>query len=278
MPLRLAATRLAAAFSLVVVVGALSALTPAPASAAQCGNTASGFDAWKQQFAKEAAAQGIGRAGIAALMATSYSYPTIRADRSHHGMNVSLADFMRIRGANAIIAKGRREKAANAALFAEIQRRYGVPAGPIIAVWGMETAFGAFMGDTNTLSAAATLAYDCRRQAYFTDQFMAALQLVDRGEISSSTIGAKQGEVGQTQFLPKNYLLYGVDGDGDGRVDLRDKADALASTANYFKGHGWIPGAGYQPGQPNYAAIQAWNAAPVYEQAIAIIGAAIDKG
>ena len=86
------------------------------------------------------------------------------------------------------------------------------------------------------------------------------------------------GEVGQTQFLPKSILLYGVDGDGDGVVNLNSKADALASTANFLKGHGWVRGAGYQPGQPNFAAIQGWNAAGVYQQAIAIIGRRIDGG
>jgi membrane-bound lytic murein transglycosylase B len=84
------------------------------------------------------------------------------------------------------------------------------------------------------------------------------------------------GEVGQTQFLPKSVMLYAVDGDGDGRVNLSSKADALASTANFLKGHGWVPGAGYQLGEPNFAALQGWNAARVYQQAIAIIGRRID--
>ncbi len=168
-------------------------------------------------------------------------------------------------------------RAANAALFASIEKRYGVPAGPLIAIWGMETAFGSFMGNQPTLSAVATLAYDCRRPEYFTDQLYAALQLIDRGVLSGATRGAMHGEVGQTQFLPKSILLYGVDGDGNGVVNLNAKADALASTANFLKGHGWVRGAGYQPGQPNFAAIQGWNAAGVYQQAIAIIGRRIDR-
>ncbi|MGK2923382.1 MAG: lytic murein transglycosylase, partial [Methyloceanibacter sp.] len=86
------------------------------------------------------------------------------------------------------------------------------------------------------------------------------------------------GEVGQTQFLPKAILLYAVDGDGNGRIDLNSKADALASTANFLRGHGWRPGAGYQPGQPNFAAIQGWNAAGVYQQTIAIVARQIDGG
>jgi membrane-bound lytic murein transglycosylase B len=122
----------------------------------------------------------------------------------------------------------------------------------------------------------ATLAYDCRRPQYFTEHLYAALKLVDRGSLSASTIGAMHGEVGHTQFLPKNILLYGADGDGDGRVNLNSRADALASTARFLQAHGWVRGAGYQPGERNFAAIQGWNAAPVYEKAIAIIGKQID--
>ena len=85
------------------------------------------------------------------------------------------------------------------------------------------------------------------------------------------------GEIGQTQFLPNSILLYGVDGDADGSVNLNTKADALASTANFLKRHGWGRGAGYQPGQPNFSAIQGWNAASVYQNAIAIIGKQIDE-
>jgi len=169
-------------------------------------------------------------------------------------------------------------KAANAALLASIEKRYGVPPGPLLAIWGMETGFGGFMGNQNTISAVATLAYDCRRTEYFTGHLYAALQLIDRGVLSPGQRGAMHGEVGQTQFLPKSILLYGVDGDGNGRVDLNSKADALASTANFLRGHGWVPGAGYQPGQPSYVAIQGWNAAGVYQQAIAIIGRQIDDG
>ncbi len=180
------------------------------------------------------------------------------------------------RGAPAIAAKGKSMKAANAALLGAIEKRYGVPPGPLLTIWGMETGFGTFMGNQPTVSAVATLAYDCRRTEYFTDQLYAALELVDRGVMSSGTRGAMHGEVGQTQFLPKNILLYGVDGDGNGVVNLNSKADALASTANFLKGHGWVRGAGYQPGEPNFAAIEGWNAAGVYQQTIAIVGKRID--
>jgi lytic murein transglycosylase len=246
------------------------------AQAASCGKTGSGFEAWKQEFAAEAQANGVSGKALAALGKTSYATKTINADRNQKSFKLTLEQFMAKRGAKTIISKGRTLKKTNAALFNKLESRYGVPPGPLIAIWGMETGFGSFMGNANTMSAVATLAYDCRRSEYFTNQLYAALKLVQNGTLSSSSVGAMHGEVGQTQFLPANVLKYGVDGDGNGRVDLRNKADALASTANFLRGHGWSAGGGYQQGQGNYGAIQGWNAASVYQQAIAIIGAEID--
>jgi membrane-bound lytic murein transglycosylase B len=241
------------------------------ARAAQCGSGPGGFEAWKQQFAEQARAKGIGSAGISALMGTNYASATIAADRGQRSFSLSLNQFLAKRGASTIVARGRAMKQSHAALFASIQQRYGVPPGPLIAIWGMETGFGSQRGNQNMLSSIATLAYDCRRPEYFTDQLYAALQLIDRGVLSASTRGSMHGEVGQTQFLPKNILAYGT-----GNLD--NAANALNSTAAFLKAHGWRAGAGYQPGEPNFAAIQAWNAAGVYQQAIAMMGRQIDGG
>ncbi|CAN5378681.1 lytic transglycosylase domain-containing protein [soil metagenome] len=251
-------------------------LMPAAAQAARCGSTGAGFDDWKEEFAIEAKAQGVKPKALAALASTSYATATIRADRGQKSFKLSLAAFMQKRGAAAIVSRGRGMKRANAALFDRIEKRYGVPPGPLLAIWGMESGFGSVTGSQNTLSAVATLAYDCRRSEYFTEHLYAALALVERGVLSASSRGAMHGEVGHTQFLPKNVRLYGADGDGDGRVNLNSKADALASTANFLRGHGWTPGEGYQPGQPNFGAIQGWNAAIVYQKAIAIMARQID--
>ena len=262
-----------------IVAGAVAATgwASGSASAAQCGNKAAGFEAWKAQFAQEAAANGIRVNALNALAGTRYSTKTIAADRNQKSFKLSLNQFMAKRGGKTIASRGKSLKKQNAALFQSIEQRFGVPAGPLIAIWGMETGFGAFMGNQNTLSAVATLAYDCRRTEYFTNQLYAALKLIQNGTLSPAAVGAAHGEVGQTQFLPANVLKYGVDGDGNGRIDLaRSKADALASTANFLRGHGWSRGAGYQPGQANFGALQGWNAASVYQQAIAIIGAEID--
>jgi membrane-bound lytic murein transglycosylase B len=257
-----------------VTVAALVALVwmVGKADAAQCGSTGVGFEAWKRQLADEARAKSVSASTIAALTATTYSTATIAADRGQRSFRLSLDQFLAKRGGPAIAARGRALKQSHAALFASIQQRYGVPPGPLLAIWGMETAFGADRGNHNVLSAVATLAYDCRRSAYFTEQLYATLTLIDRGILSAGTRGAMHGEVGHTQFLPKNILNYGTGG------SLDNAANALASTANFLRGHGWRAGAGYQPGEPNFAAIQAWNAASVYQQAIALIGRQIDGG
>jgi membrane-bound lytic murein transglycosylase B len=258
---------LTAAFSTLAMLACLSS----QANAAQCGNGPGGFAAWKQQFASEAQAKGIGGAGIAALQQTNYASATIAADRSLHSFKLSLDQFMVKRGAAAIVARGRAMKQRNAALFSSIEQRYGVPAGPLIAIWGMETGFGSQRGNQNMLSSIATLAYDCRRPEYFTDQLYAALKLIDRGTLSGSQRGSMHGEIGQTQFLPKTMLEYGVG-------NLESSSGALSSTANFLKAHGWHAGAGYQPGEPNFAAIEQWNAAQVYQKAIALMGRQIDGG
>jgi membrane-bound lytic murein transglycosylase B len=248
----------------------LACLSP-QADAAQCGSTSAGFEGWKQQFAGEARAKGIGASTVSALMATNYAQATINADRGQRSFSLSLDQFLAKRGAATIVSRGRALKQSQGAMFASIQARYGVPPGPLIAIWGMETGFGSQRGNQNMLSSIATLAYDCRRTQYFTEQLYAALQLIDRGALSPATRGSMHGEVGQTQFLPKNILAYGT-----GNLD--NAANALNSTANFLRAHGWRAGAGYQPGEPNFAAIQEWNAAQVYQRAIALMGRQIDGG
>ena len=248
---------------------ALLACLGEKADAAQCGSTPAGFETWKREFGEEARTKGIGANAVAALMQTHYAGATIAADRSQRSFGLSLDQFLAKRGASTIVARGRSLKQSQAALFASIQQRYGVPPGPLIAIWGMETGFGSQRGNQNMLSSIASLAYDCRRPEFFTEQLYAALKLIDRGALSPGTRGSMHGEVGQTQFMPKNILAYGT-----GNLDVA--ANALNSTANFLRAHGWRAGAGYQPGETNFAAIEAWNAAPVYQKAIALMGRQID--
>jgi membrane-bound lytic murein transglycosylase B len=241
------------------------------AHAAQCGSSSAGYTTWKQEFAREAQAKGVSAGTVQALMATNYAQATINADRGQRSFQLSLDQFLAKRGATTIVAKGRQLKQSQGALFASIQSRYGVPPGPLLAIWGMETGFGTQRGNQNMLASIATLAYDCRRSEYFTEHLYAALQLIDRGALSPGQRGSMHGEVGQTQFMPKAILAYGTG-------NLENSANALTSTANFLKAHGWKAGAGYQPGEPNFAAIQAWNAAGVYQKAIALMGRQIDGG
>ncbi|SDE42616.1 lytic murein transglycosylase [Limimaricola pyoseonensis] len=260
------------------VLSTLLALTlgTGAAHAASCGNDASGFERWKQEFAAEAAAQGVGQAGLNALAQTSYAQRTINADRNQKSFNYSLEKFMQVRGSDTIVAQGRKKLAANPGFYQSLENSYGVPAGVLLAIHGMETGFGNFMGDSNVLSAISTLAYDCRRSEFFSGHALAALKLVDRGAIRPGSTGAMHGELGHTQFLPGNILAYGVDGDGNGQVDLTNLSDAMASTANFLRQKGWQPGAGFQEGQPNFRVIQEWNAAGVYQKAIALMAADIE--
>ena len=255
---------------------ATTACLSLPALAAQCGNNAGGFNAWKQAFAAEAKRAGVKERGLQALANAKYASGTIKADRNQKSFRYSLDKFMQVRGANTIVNKGRKLKQRNAGFYQSLESRYGVPAGVLLAIHGMETGFGGFMGNSSVVSAITTLAYDCRRSAFFVPHAIGALKLVDRGTITGNTKGAKHGELGHTQFLPGNALQYGVDGDGNGRVDLYNQADAMASTANFLRKKGWKPGKGYQEGQPNFRVIKQWNAATVYQQAIAIMGAKID--
>jgi membrane-bound lytic murein transglycosylase B len=250
------------------VVAVLGLATGAQA-AASCGSTGAGFDAWKPGFAAEAKSEGVGARGLAALAGATYATKTISVDRGiHKAFSGSVEAFMKRRGGAAIISKGRVLKKSNAALFSQIESNYGVSPGVLLAIWGMETGFGSSMGNQNTVSAILTLAYDCRRPAFFHPHAIAALKLVDRGALSASSVGAAHGEIGHTQFLPGNVLKYGV-----GSGNLRDKATALASTANFLKAHGWRRGAS---AAANIGAIAGWNDANVYQQAIVQIATAID--
>ena len=256
--------------------GLFSIALATPALTAPCGNTSAGFADWKHDFAVEAKRAGVKKPGLQALANAQYARRTISADRNQKSFRYTLEKFMEIRGSTTIIAQGRRRKARDPNFYAALERKYGVPAGVLIAIHGMETAFGHFMGDSNVISSAATLAYDCRRSDFFVPHIIAGLKLVDTGAVSPKSIGAKHGELGHTQFLLGNILKYGVDGNGDGRLDMNNMADALHSTANYLRQKGWKPGKGFQQGQPNFRVIQEWNAAGVYQKAIAIMAGKID--
>ena len=221
-------------------------LTSGQAFAQRCNPTQS-FDAWLEDFKREASGAGISRQTISAVLSNaSYDEGIVRRDRAQGVFSQSFLQFSGRMVAPYRLQGGAERIAKNKALFNRIEQEFGVPAPVIVAFWGLETDFGANIGKDPILRALATLAYDCRRPDMFRDQLMAALKIAQRGDLSpQEMIGAWAGELGQTQFLPSHYFDYGVDYDGDGRVDLRRSVpDVLASTAKLLQAHGW------QRGQP----------------------------
>lgn len=253
------------------------ALSGNPSLAAKCGNNAAGFSAWLTDFKREAVAKGISQKVVdSALGGVSYDAGVIKLDRNQGHFSQSFETFYAKRG-RPLEGLARSRYQSNKALLDKIEARYGVPGEVIVAIWGLETGFGANTGNKSSIRSLATLAYDCRRSAFFTNELIAALTIIQRGDMTSSQmVGAWAGELGQTQFLATSYVKFAVDFDGNGRRDLiRSKADALASTANYLKAYGWKKGQSYQPGSANYAVLGQWNKAKVYQQTIAALAAKI---
>lgn len=221
---------------------------PGPADAApRCRNTGS-FEAWLADFKKEAAAQGISRQAIAAALdGITFDPAIIRRDSGQGVFQQSFLQFAgRMTGAGRY-QNGLKQLKANAALLSRIEQRTGVPPPVVVALWGLESDYGAYKGGVyNIIRSVATLAYDCRRSAFFRDQLMGAMRLVERGDLKpAEMIGNWAGELGPTQFTPADYFKHGIDFDGDGRVDMiHSIPDALASAANLLKSFGW------QKGQP----------------------------
>jgi membrane-bound lytic murein transglycosylase B len=156
-----------------------------------------------------------------------------------------------------------------------------VPAPVLIAIWGLETNYGAdTSGRFSIMRSVATLAYDCRRSAFFTAHLIDALRIVERGDMTPAELrGGWAGEIGQMQFLPTAYVKYAVDFDGDGKRDLVNSVpDLLASTASYLKAHGWQRGQPWEPGTANYAVIKEWNRAEVYQRTIAVMASKLRGG
>ena len=228
------------------------------------------FPQFLAQMRNEAAAQGIGARGLAALNGLTFDESVISRDRGQKVFTQSFEEFSG-RMVPPRLSRARQMMQKHAVLLKRIEREFGVPAGMIVAVWGLETDFGAFLGNFPTVRSLATLAYDCRRPEKFRPELIDVLKIVDQGNLDPATAkGAWAGEIGQTQFMPTSYVKYAIDYDRDGRIDLVNSVpDVLASTANYFKGSGWQRGQSWQQGQPNFAVIQEWNKSEVYAKTIA---------
>jgi len=260
-------TRMRSALSLAALVLA-GALMAGAASAAPCQGAGS-YDSWLASLKQEAASQGVGARGLAALNGITPDPSVISRDR---GQGVFRQSFEQFSGR--MVSKYRLTRGASlirqyAATFTRIEQQFGVSAPILVAIWGLETDFGAGNGNFATIRSLVTLAYDCRRSAMFHAELLDALRLVDRGDLSAGEMrGAWAGELGQTQFMPSSYLKFAVDY-GGGRNLIRSVPDVLASTANYLKSYGWRRGQPWGPGSGNFGVIQQWNKSDVYSRTIA---------
>jgi lytic murein transglycosylase len=231
--------------ALKLVVAITSALLAGPTLAATCQNTGN-FETWLDQFKKDAAAQGISPKIIAAASPyMKFEQRIVNRDRAQGVFNLSFLKFSDRILAGQRMQNGEAALKANAALFAKVEKQFGVP-GPILtAFWGLESDFGRNTGNSNILAALATLAYDCRRPDYFRPQLMDALRIVQNGDLQIDEMlgGDWAGELGAMQFTASDYYKNAVDYDGDGKRDLvKSVPDTMASAANFLKNLGWKRG------------------------------------
>lgn len=204
------------------------------------------FDAWVAAFRPRAQSQGISGTTLnVAFRDVGYLPGVVERDRNQTEFTRTLEDYLAIAASDERIAKGRAAYGRHQVTLAAISARYGVDASIITAVWGLESFFGERRGDIPVISAISTLAFDGRRGAFFEKQLIAALKILQNGDIPASRMtGSWAGAMGHTQFIPTSYLAYAVDFTGDGRRDIwsEDPSDALASTAAYLNRSGWVRG------------------------------------
>jgi lytic murein transglycosylase len=247
---------------------ALALIVTAPAFAARCGGD---FNTFLSEMARDAQAQGVSRAVIEqAFAGLTIDQSVLAFDRRQRGtFRKSFEDYARTRVIPARIKRATSLMHKHAQLLSRIEQQFGVPATLIVAIWTLETDNGTGdMGKLPVVRTLATLAHDCRRSELFQTELIAALQIVQRGDLPlRDLVGAYAGEIGQTQFLPSSYIKYGVDYDGNGHVDLRHSVpDVLASTANLLKVNGWRAGQPFGEGTENFQVMREWNRSEVYRK------------
>ncbi len=207
----------------------------------------SSFAEWLAAFRAEAAQKGITEQTLQALDGLQPEERTITQDQSQPEHKLTFATYRKNILSVARIKKGRALYAAHKKELAAVTKAYGVPGKYIVALWGIESSFGAQKGGYPVLQAVATLAYDGRRASYFRGELLAALRILDQGHIGLDALrGSWAGAMGQCQFMPSTYLNYAVDGDADGVSDIWDnQPDVFASMANYLRAEGWKRGMGW---------------------------------
>ena len=233
--------------------GGIEPVAVAPAAAQAGGLSQSGFVSYLPTLRAQAERAGVSRATLDQVFPNLvFSQRTIDLDRRQPGgtpgfsSSTSIAPYAPYRQrhmTDALISRGRARYNENIGALNAIGRRYGVPPSVLVAIWGKETSYGNIMGDFDLLNSLASLSYEGRRRALFTEEFIATLKMMDRGFPRSRLVGSWAGATGQSQFLPSVYIRVAADGDGDGRADIwGSRLDALASIANYLRDAGWRPG------------------------------------
>lgn len=205
-----------------------------------------GYDSWVAGFRARAAGRGIAQGTIdSAFRGAGFLPGVIERDRNQTEFKRSLEDYLAIAASDERLAKGRAALSRHNGTLRALETRYGVEAEVITAVWGLESFYGERRGTIPVISALSTLAYEGRRGAFFETQLIAALRILQNGDITPDRMtGSWAGAMGHTQFIPTSYLEYAVDFSGDGRRDIwsDDPTDALASTAAYLSRSGWRRG------------------------------------
>jgi lytic murein transglycosylase len=256
---------LAALFSIFILA--------APARAAQCGGD---FNTFLSAMARDAQAAGVSRAVIdQAFAGVTPDQSVLAFDRRQRGMfhAKSFEEYAATRVIPARIKRAKGLMQKHAQLLSRIEQQFGVPRTLLMAIWTLESDNGTGdMGKLPVIRTIATLAHDCRRSELFQIELIAALKILQRGDLPlRDLIGAYAGEIGQTQFLPSSYIKYGVDYDGNGHVDLRHSVpDVLASTANLLKTSGWRAGAAFGEGTQNFQVMREWNRSEVYRKTMVL--------
>jgi membrane-bound lytic murein transglycosylase B len=219
----------------------VSLLTFSPAGAAE---TEADFAKWLEGVRVEARSKGISEKTIqAALKDIKPVERIIKRDRNQSEFKLTLATYLNRVVKKRNISRGRDLAQKHKALLEKVAAKYGVQPRVILAIWGIETRFGAVKANVPVIPSVATLAFDRRRSKYFRSQLFATLEMLDRGYIElENLLGSWAGAMGQPQFMPSSYMAYAQDFDGDGRRDIwKSTGDVFASIANYLAKHGWRP-------------------------------------
>ncbi|MGR3502002.1 lytic murein transglycosylase [Pseudaestuariivita sp.] len=217
-----------------------------PSSVERVSADQDGLEAWVTAFRAKALAAGI-TAEIydRAMRGVTYDPAIVRRDRNQAEFTKTIWDYLETAVSPARIRNGQAALARQDAALTQIEAQYGVEKEILTAIWGLESAYGAVRGNTEILSAMATLAYDARRAAFFEAQVLAALRILQDGHTTQGNLrGSWAGAMGHTQFMPTSWQDHAVDFDGDGKRDIwsDDPRDALASAAAYLRANGWVTG------------------------------------